>query len=135
MINGVTGPDEYSTVVDNNAYTNLMARENLREAVRAVEWLGAEHPERYARLVSELGLADEEVDGLAPGGGVACTSPTSPRSGSSRTRTSWSASAGRSTRRPPDHYPLLLHYHPLELYRHQVIKQADVVMAIAFVGR
>ena len=36
---------------------------------------------------------------------------------------------------PPDHYPLLLHYHPLELYRHQVIKQADVVMAICLAGR
>jgi alpha,alpha-trehalose phosphorylase len=31
-INGVTGPDEYNAVVNNNAYTNLMARENLRYA-------------------------------------------------------------------------------------------------------
>ena len=31
-INSVTGPDEYNTVVNNNAYTNLMARENLRYA-------------------------------------------------------------------------------------------------------
>ena len=38
-INGVTGPDEYTTVVDNNAYTNLMARENLEVAVRVTEWL------------------------------------------------------------------------------------------------
>ena len=38
-IHGVTGPDEYTTVVDNNAYTNLMAKENLEIAVRVVEWL------------------------------------------------------------------------------------------------
>ena len=40
-INGVTGPDEYNTVVNNNAYTNLMARENLRYAAETVESLHA----------------------------------------------------------------------------------------------
>ena len=40
-INGVTGPDEYTTVVDNNAYTNVMAKENLEAAVRVIEWLRA----------------------------------------------------------------------------------------------
>ena len=30
---------------------------------------------------------------------------------------------------PPEKHPLLLHFHPLELYRHQVIKQTDVVLA------
>ena len=40
-LDGVTGPDEYTTVVDNNAYTNLMARENLEGAARVVDWLAA----------------------------------------------------------------------------------------------
>ncbi|KMO26953.1 kojibiose phosphorylase, partial [Methylobacterium variabile] len=31
---------------------------------------------------------------------------------------------------PEDHYPLMLHYHPLNLYRSQVIKQADMVLAM-----
>jgi alpha,alpha-trehalose phosphorylase len=35
---------------------------------------------------------------------------------------------------PPEKHPLLLHFHPLELYRHQVIKQADVVLATYLVG-
>ena len=43
-INAVTGPDEYNTVVNNNAYTNLMARENLRYAVRTVQALRATKP-------------------------------------------------------------------------------------------
>ena len=43
-INGVTGPDEYTTVVDNNAYTNLMAKENLEVAVRVIEWLHGAGP-------------------------------------------------------------------------------------------
>ena len=39
VINGVTGPDEYTTVVDNNAFTNLMARENIEGAAGIVEWM------------------------------------------------------------------------------------------------
>src|SRR5262249_15351195 len=46
-INGVTGPDEYNTVVDNNAYTNLMARENLRYAAETTESLRATKPDAY----------------------------------------------------------------------------------------
>ena len=33
----MTGPDEYTAVVDNNVYTNLMAQRNLREAAEAVK--------------------------------------------------------------------------------------------------
>jgi alpha,alpha-trehalose phosphorylase len=62
-INGVTGPDEYTTVVDNNAYTNLMARENLTGAVRVTEWLRGADPAAAARLVRATGLSDAEVDG------------------------------------------------------------------------
>jgi alpha,alpha-trehalose phosphorylase len=35
---------------------------------------------------------------------------------------------------PPEKFPLLLHYHPLVIYRHQVIKQADIVLAMFLVG-
>ena len=54
-INGVTGPDEYTTVVDNNAYTNLMAKENLEGAVRVIEWLRGEDPVAHAELVLSTG--------------------------------------------------------------------------------
>ena len=50
-IHGVTGPDEYKTVVNNNAYTNLMARENLRYAAKPVESLREQEPDAYAVLV------------------------------------------------------------------------------------
>ena len=35
---------------------------------------------------------------------------------------------------PANHFPLLLHYHPLVIYRRQVLKQADVVMAMFMLG-
>ena len=60
-IHGVTGPDEYTTVVNNNLFTNVMARHNLEQAVAAVEEIRAEHPVEYAALVTRLGVTDDEV--------------------------------------------------------------------------
>lgn len=57
----VTGPDEYNVLVDNNFYTNLMAREHLRDAVKALEWLEKEEPETYKRLKEELAIQEEEL--------------------------------------------------------------------------
>jgi alpha,alpha-trehalose phosphorylase len=134
VINGVTGPDEYSTVVDNNAYTNLMARENLRSAVRAVEWLGAEHPERYAPLIRRLGLADEEVATWRRAAELMHI-PYADDVGVLQDEDFLVRERWPFETTPPENYPLLLHYHPLELYRHQVIKQADVVLAAYLAGR
>jgi alpha,alpha-trehalose phosphorylase len=57
----VTGPDEYSTVVNNNLFTNLMAAENLRLAADAVERVRVESPPDHHRLVQRTGLRDDEV--------------------------------------------------------------------------
>src|SRR6185437_87981 len=59
-INGVTGPDEYTTVVDNNLFTNLMARENLQMASLVLVELARKSPEAYDRLVTATGLRPEE---------------------------------------------------------------------------
>ncbi len=60
-INSVTGPDEYATVVDNNTYTNLMARENLRYAADAIGMLRSQHPTAYDELVYRTNLRPEEA--------------------------------------------------------------------------
>ncbi len=56
----VMGPDEYHDHVDHNAYTNGMARWNLRAAQAALEWLQANSPDRGAALASRLGLQEVE---------------------------------------------------------------------------
>src|SRR5262245_61294137 len=61
-INGVTGPDEYNAVVNNNAYTNLMARENLRYAARTVESLRMTDPDAYNALVHKTALEPSEME-------------------------------------------------------------------------
>ena len=133
-INGVTGPDEYTTVVDNNAYTNLLAQANLEGAVRTMEWLAALDPDAYVRLREELGLGADEIDSWRD----AAERMYVPRNAELGIvlqddhfceRKPWDF-AGT----PASKYPLLLHYHPLELYRHQVIKQTDVVLATYLVG-
>jgi trehalose/maltose hydrolase-like predicted phosphorylase len=58
---GVVGPDEYHHAVDDNAYTNWMARFNLRVALRAWEWLGHKDPGTREALARRLGLEAGEV--------------------------------------------------------------------------
>ncbi|HEX6651742.1 MAG TPA: glycosyl hydrolase family 65 protein [Thermoleophilaceae bacterium] len=133
-IMGVTGPDEYTTVVDNNAYTNLMAKENLEIAVRITEWLRGADAYTYADLVASTGLTDDEIDGWRRAAELMFV-PRHEELGivlqdeRFLERKRWDFD-----NTPPENYPLLLNYHPLELYRHQVIKQTDVVLATYLVG-
>ena len=133
-INAVTGPDEYNTVVNNNAYTNLMARENLRYAVQTVESLRAKNPDAYNALAHKTTLDPAEVDAwlrAAENMYVPYDEKLKiiPQDDGFLEREPWDF---RNT--PPDHYPLLLFYHPLNIYRKQVIKQADVVLAMFLLG-
>ena len=133
-IQGVTGPDEYSAVVDNNAYTNLMARENLAAAAEGLQLLEDSDPDAYARLVARLKIEPHE-----PSDWIRAAErmfiPYDERAGvllqdeHFLNRKPWDFEGT-----PPDHYPLLLHYHPLNIYRHQVIKQTDVVLATFLAG-
>ncbi len=133
-INGVTGPDEYNTVVNNNLYTNLMARENLWYAVETLRGLSENDPQRFAALARDTGLEANEIDEWR----YAADSmylPYDERDGvhlqddSFKDKQDWDFA-----NTPPEKYPLLLHYHPLVIYRYRVVKQADVVLAMFLLG-
>jgi len=133
-INAVTGPDEYNTVVNNNAYTNLMARENLRYAVQTVDALRATDPEAYDALVRKTALEPSEVEAWRRAADSMYVPYDErlniiPQDDNFLDREPWDF---QNT--PSDHYPLLLFYHPLNIYRKQVIKQADVVLAMFLLG-
>jgi alpha,alpha-trehalose phosphorylase len=133
-IHGVTGPDEYTTVVNDNAYTNVMARLNLRYAAATVRRLRDERPDAFAKLVAELELAPEEPlewERAAAAMYVPYDARRGvhPQDAGFLDREVWDLEAT-----PDDRFPLLLHYHPLVIYRHQVIKQADVVLAMFLLG-
>ncbi|MDT8438089.1 MAG: beta-phosphoglucomutase [Wenzhouxiangellaceae bacterium] len=130
VICGVTGPDEYSALVDNNFYTNLMAAAHLRYAHAIWHWLVDEHPDHAGQLGKALELAEDE--------------PATWLQAATRMYLPWDQALNIPAQcdgfldkprwdldaTPNDHFPLLLHYHPLTLYRYQVCKQADVVQAL-----
>lgn len=133
-IHGVTGPDEYTTVVNNNLFTNLMARFNLDSAAKVVDRLRTHDPVAHRALVSRLHVTRDEVvewqrcaDGMHvpydEGLGI------HPQDDAFLDREVWDLS-----RTPDELRPLLLNYHPLVIYRFQVLKQADVVLALFLHG-
>ncbi|MFA7566627.1 MAG: glycosyl hydrolase family 65 protein [Alkalispirochaeta sp.] len=133
-IHGVTGPDEYTTVVNDNTFTNLMARANLRYAAETTAWVKKERPRTYSYLVHETGVQDEEIS-LWIDAADAMYIPydenrgINPQDDNFLEKERWDFA-----NTPKEHYPLLLHYHPLVIYRHQVIKQADVALALVLLG-
>ena len=133
-IHGVTGPDEYTAVVNDNLFTNVMARANLRAAVRQLRRLAADDPEAHARAVERLGLTEDEIAGFARAA-EAMHVPFDERLGIHPQDDDFlSKELWDLPNTPPDKLPLLLHYHPLVIYRHQVLKQADVVLALYLQG-
>ena len=131
----VTGPDEYTALVDNNHYTNRMAQKHLRHAAAVADWMMRGHPGDYARLAARIALDADEIDawrkaadamylpvdarlGIFPQDDTFLDKPPLPD----------------TLREDAQHRPLLLRLHPLTIYRYQVCKQADVLQAFVLAG-
>ena len=125
-IDGVTGPDEYSAIADNNVFTNLLAQRNLLAAADAV----ARHPDEAADFEAELEEAaawrDAARDMVIPWDEALGVHPQS--EGFTKHQL-WDFANTK-----PDQYPLLLHFPYFDLYRKQVVKQADLVLALHWRG-
>ena len=125
-IDGVTGPDEYTALVDNNVFTNLMAARNLRTAADTV----SRHPDRAA----EHGVDRSEVTAWRMAAGAIVVpfdeelGVTAQSAGFTRYRR-WDFEAMSN-----GEYPLLLRYPYYLLYSSQVVKQADLVFALYVCG-
>ena len=125
-IDGVTGPDEYTALVDNNVYTNLMAARNLRCAADVVT--------RYPDRAAAFDVDEREVSSWLRAAGAMIVpfddelGVTAQSEGFTRYRR-WDFEKTRA-----DEYPLLLHYPYYLLYSSQVIKQADLVFALYLCG-
>ena len=134
-INGVTGPDEYTAVVNNNCFTNLMARDNLRAAAAVCRSIQKDNPSAWRHLWHETGVAREEIE-TWEAAASAMFLPLDEKTGVHAQDDSFlEKEVWNFAGTPQDKYPLLLHFHPLTLYRHQVIKQADVVLAMVLLDR
>ena len=121
-IDGVTGPDEYSAVVDNNVYTNLMARRNLLAAADSC----ARHTDVAATLAAdESELADWRAAAASMRVPYDERLGVHPQSEGFTDHQIWDFEHTRA-----DQYPLLQHVPYFDLYRKQVTKQADLVLAM-----
>jgi alpha,alpha-trehalose phosphorylase len=121
-IDGVTGPDEYSAIADNNVYTNLMAQLNLRWAVEAVQrhpekaralHVDAEEAASWREAAEKMFIPYDERLGVTP------------QAESFTEHEVWDFAQTR-----PDQYPLFLHFPYFDIYRKQVVKQTDLVLAM-----
>jgi alpha,alpha-trehalose phosphorylase len=129
-INEVTGPDEYTALVNNNYYTNAMAQMHLRFGAAIADTLGRERPAALARIADLIGLEPGETSAWRRAAEQMALPYDSalgihPQDDSFLSKKAWDFAAT-----PKENYPLLLHYHPMVIYRHQVCKQADVVLAL-----
>ena len=123
---GVTGPDEYSALGDDNVYTNLMLQRNLRGAAR---WA-----RRYPDAAEPLEVTRDEIAGWEQAADAVCIPyddelGVHPQSTGFTLQPRWDF-AGT----PEENYPLHSHYPYLQLYRKQVVKQADLVLALFLRG-
>lgn len=125
-IDGVTGPDEYSALVDNNVYTNLMVQHNLQAAAEAAA--------RYSREAQALGVSADEIKSWKDAAKHMFVPyderlNVTPQDDAFTQHEVWDFAQTK-----PDQYPLLLHFPYFDLYRKQVVKQADLVLAMHLRG-
>lgn len=132
VINDVTGPDEYTCIVNNNYYTNVCARHNLMWAVTFYELLKKEN--KIEKICGKIALTENEIQAFTEAAENMYI-PYDEKTGINPQDDSFLSKKHLPLSDiPQDHFPLLLHYHPLFLYRHQVCKQADTILAYSIFG-
>ncbi len=132
--NEVTGPDEYTALVNNNCYTNLMARWHMCYAAQTARHIQKKYPAKYQRLSDKISLKVKEIEAWEKAASVMYIPydqklQVHPQDDSFFDKEIWDF---KNT--PPEKYPLLLHYHPLVIYRFQVCKQPDIILGQLLLG-
>ncbi|UCZ52481.1 family 65 glycosyl hydrolase [Bacillus shivajii] len=127
-IDDVTGPDEYTCIVNNNYYTNAMAKYNLEWAVKAYAAF-QEDQAFYEKVLEKTALSPEEVTEWQEAAEKMYLPYDKELKINAQDDTFLQKKKWDLDNTPEEQFPLLLNYHPLTLYRYQVCKQADTVLA------
>jgi alpha,alpha-trehalose phosphorylase len=126
-IDGVTGPDEYSAIVDDNVYTNLMAKQNLVGAADAAT--------RWRDEASEFDVTDDEIAAWRAAAAVVAVPYDDDRQVYRQDKDFTDHDVWDFEKSDKENgYPLLLHAPYFDLYRKQVVKQADLILAMHWCG-
>ncbi len=127
LINTVTGPDEYTCIVNNNFYTNAIAQYHLQWAAKWYRLF--QDNGDFQKLIRKIKLTEEEIDAFEQAAEKMYlpydeTLDINPQDDSFLQKKRWEIDSI-----PPEKFPLLLNYHPLFIYRHQICKQVDTILA------
>lgn len=128
-IDEVTGPDEYTCCVNNNYYTNVMAKHNLKWAAKSCAILKDYNAAGFKALCVRLGVTEEEIATWSKAADAMLLPYDEALGINPQDDTFLRKAVWDFDNTPKEKYPLLLHYHPLTIYRYQVCKQADTVLA------
>lgn len=128
-INGVTGPDEYTALVNNNYYTNRMVKTNLEYAAKLAKEMLSRPKKELIEKTKTIVVEKNEIQ-LWENAAKKMNSPfDEEKQLTKQDDTFFDKTVWDFENTPKEKYPLLQHYHPLMIYRYQVNKQADVVLA------
>ncbi|QMS84799.1 glycoside hydrolase family 65 protein [Candidatus Xianfuyuplasma coldseepsis] len=125
-IHEVTGPDEYTTCVDDNYYTNSMAQYHFQFIVDFYD----KHASLLKSLITRMQLSDQEIKDFNQAAESMAIIYDETLQIIAQDQTFLSKEPWDLEHTPSSNFPLLLHYHPLQIYRKQVLKQADVLLSM-----
>ncbi|MCL6458941.1 MAG: family 65 glycosyl hydrolase [Gorillibacterium sp.] len=128
-IDEVTGPDEYTCLVNNNYYTNVMAKHNLKWAAKSCAILKSFDEPGLEVLSKRLEVTPQEIEAWEKAADSMLLPYDEALGINPQDDTFLRKAVWDFEHTPKDKYPLLLHFHPLTIYRYQVCKQADTVLA------
>ena len=134
-INGVCGPDEYAGTVNNNFYTNMMLRFHFNFAIEVYEMMKQERPDLLQKLKSKIRITEQDIrnwrhasDTMYP-----CYNE---RLGIFEQDASFLTKNPVDVSKLPQHVSLLgSETHLLNVWRMQLIKQADVILLLFLLGK
>jgi alpha,alpha-trehalose phosphorylase len=127
LIHSVTGPDEYTCIVNNNYYTNRCAQSNLKNAAEICKILWQK--DMAGNVEKNTGITAQEAEMFIKASEAMLLPYDAQRDIHAQDDSFLEKPIWDLSKTPPEKFPLLLNYHPLHLYRHQVCKQADTVLA------
>ena len=128
-IDNVTGPDEYTAIVNNNYYTNAMAKYHLYWADKLYHELHEYNNADFEELCHKINLTSDEVNEMRLASEAMHLVYDEELGIHAQDDSFLRKAVWDFANTTPDQYPLLLHIHPLTIYRYQVLKQPDTVLA------
>ncbi|TDO78301.1 alpha,alpha-trehalose phosphorylase [Halanaerobium saccharolyticum] len=132
--NEVCGPDEYKPGVNNNAYTNYMAKFNLDIAIKMAEIIKDKSPEKYKRVAEKIDLTDNEIDRMREVAEDIYLPYNEELEITPQDDSFLYKNPIEVDNIPEAELPLVKNWHPLIIWRYQVIKQADVLLLMLQLG-